>query len=97
MKFTKLVDLPKTKMEAVIAGGLVSFAIIVVWGLVSLTRNTPSVLPAIDDTDLPGHRSRMVLFTDFGTGCQYLATHNAGALTPRLDESGKPLCRVFRP
>jgi hypothetical protein len=48
-----------------------------------------------DDTD-PGQgwfddRSNMKVFTDAKTGCQYLGLSNGG-LTPRLDETGKPVC-----
>jgi hypothetical protein len=47
-----------------------------------------------DDTDdvVTGKVSGLVLFTDFGTGCQYLATQPTGALTPRLGEDGRPKC-----
>ena len=45
-----------------------------------------------DDTDAPGERSGLRPYTDHATGCQYLATRN-GALTPRLDATGKQICR----
>lgn len=44
------------------------------------------------DTDPPGARSGLRPYTDHATGCQYLATRD-GALTPRLDASGKQICR----
>lgn len=43
-----------------------------------------------DSTDGPERRSGMALYTDAGTGCQYLGA--SGGLTPRLDASGKPMC-----
>ena len=45
-----------------------------------------------DDTDPPDGRSGMVLYTDHKTGCQYLSRPLFGALTPRLDASGKQVC-----
>lgn len=51
-----------------------------------------------DDTDPPdGRVSGLALYTDHGTGCQYLKQGSFGALTPRLGEDGKPLCRKPRP
>lgn len=49
--------------------------------------------PHYDDTDdvLNGVRSNMVLYTDHGTGCQYLGKF-WGGLTPRLDEDGNQIC-----
>lgn len=43
-----------------------------------------------DDTDGPERRSGMSLYTDAGTGCQYVGA--SGGLTPRLDAEGKPMC-----
>ena len=45
---------------------------------------------ATDDAQ-NGIRSKMALYTDYGTGCQYLATRS-GHLTPRLDKDGKHMC-----
>jgi len=44
-----------------------------------------------DETDSPDERSNMSLRTDHGTGCQYLVTRK-GAITPRLDSDGLPVC-----
>lgn len=44
-----------------------------------------------DDTDSKKERSGLVLYTDFGTGCQYVGTL-FGGITPRLDKDGKPVC-----
>lgn len=44
-----------------------------------------------DDTDADGQRSGMALYTDAGTGCQYLSVHRTG-LTPRLDADGRHVC-----
>lgn len=48
---------------------------------------------AMDATDdlRGGRTSRMTLLTDYGTGCEYLAF--GGGLVPRVDNSGKHLCR----
>lgn len=44
-----------------------------------------------DNTDTPvGRRSGLGLYVDHLTGCQYLG--RSGALTVRLDESGRPMC-----
>lgn len=45
-----------------------------------------------DDTDPPNGMSGMNLFTDHGTGCQYLgygSGANGKALTPRIAADGK--------
>lgn len=47
---------------------------------------------ARDDTD-GAERSGMSLFTDRGTGCQYLAARYSGGITPRLDAQGKHVCK----
>lgn len=36
-------------------------------------------------------RSGLRIYHDHGTGCQYLATAE-GVLTPRLNETGAPIC-----
>ena len=50
-----------------------------------------------DDTDKSRfNRSGMSLYTDHGTGCQYISTQNGmfgkGQLMPRLDKDGKHVC-----
>lgn len=47
-----------------------------------------------DATDPPhGKRSGMLLRTDYGTGCQYLA-EPFGGITPRVDADGRHMgCR----
>ena len=45
-----------------------------------------------DATDSPTERSGLKPRTDYGTGCQYLETSD-GAITPRLDRTGKQICR----
>lgn len=42
-----------------------------------------------DSTDAPPLRSGMRLYTDHGTGCEYLGTP-FGGLTPRLNATGRP-------
>ena len=47
-----------------------------------------------DDTDQDqpgGERSSMTIFTDHGTGCQYLGRAFT-ALIPRLDKDGNHVC-----
>lgn len=52
-----------------------------------------TALESQDDTDSPYQRSGMRLFTDHGTGCQYLGSMR-GPFTPRLDAAGKQVgCR----
>lgn len=43
-----------------------------------------------DDTDAPGQRSGLSLYTDRLTGCQYVGTFFS--LTPRLNSAGLPIC-----
>lgn len=43
-----------------------------------------------DDTDSATERSGLVLYTDHGTGVQYVGTP-FGAVTPRLGKDGKPI------
>jgi hypothetical protein len=43
-----------------------------------------------DDSDGPSEPSHMELFTDHLTGCQYLYR---GSLTPRMDRTGKQVCK----
>lgn len=53
------------------------------------------ILSPYDDTDDRENRQRsgMYLFTDHGTGCQYLG-RILGGLVPRLDQDGKQVCRA---
>ena len=45
-----------------------------------------------DDTDEPhGRHSGMTVYTDYGTGCQYIGTV-LGGISPRLGADGKPIC-----
>lgn len=46
-----------------------------------------------DDTD-GKDRSGLLLYTDYGTGCQYVGTMTGG-LTPRLDKDGKIVCKTI--
>jgi hypothetical protein len=43
-----------------------------------------------DDTDAPGQRSGLSLYTDSLTGCQYVGTFFS--LTQRLNSAGLPIC-----
>jgi hypothetical protein len=45
-----------------------------------------------DDTDdrANNHASGMSLYTDYGTGCQYVRA--GGSLTPRMNADGKQVC-----
>ena len=47
-------------------------------------------------SDVPPNKrieSSLVIYTDQATGCDYLRPYNMDAgLTPRLDETGKPMC-----
>lgn len=43
-----------------------------------------------DDTDPPGGRSNMTVYTDAKTGVQYLGTQRGG-LTVRVDQYGWPM------
>lgn len=45
-----------------------------------------------DATDSPEERSGLVLYIDHGTGCQYVKGGLLGGTTPRLDNSGRPMC-----
>ena len=46
-----------------------------------------------DDSDqFEGERSGMVIYTDYKTGCQYLSQLFGGP-TPRLDHTGRQICR----
>ncbi len=73
----KLIDL------LLIVTGTLAFAALVAWALSSANPR--------DDTDTDVLRSGMRLYTDHGTGCQYLRAGDG--LTPRLDSAGKPMCK----
>lgn len=45
-----------------------------------------------DDSDPPGGRSNLMIYTDHLTGCQYLSAGLHNALFPRLDTNGKQIC-----
>jgi hypothetical protein len=53
---------------------------------------------ARDNSDPPDGRSGVSVFTDALTGCQYIgwspALLGAAALTPRMDATGKQVCKV---
>ena len=49
--------------------------------------------PQKDDTDPSGGRSGLKIYTDSGTGCQYLSV-SGGGVTPRLSSDGHPICGV---
>lgn len=49
-----------------------------------------------DETDSATERSALKLYTDYGTGCQYIETRRGG-LSPRLDTDGKQICRPAHP
>ena len=46
--------------------------------------------PAKDTVNAPGMYADVDMFTDHGTGCQYLRYRG---LTPRLDKYGKQICK----
>lgn len=52
-----------------------------------------------DETDppFPGPRSGLKLFTDHGTGCQYLLAEGTAELRPRLNAQGQHLCKHRTP
>ncbi len=47
-----------------------------------------------DDTDskVTNDRSGMRLYTDYGTGCQYLRAGMLSSMIPRLDSNGDHVC-----
>ena len=46
-----------------------------------------------DDADPPNGRARVRVYTDKGTGCQYLRVRSGG-LTPRVDSQSRHICRM---
>ena len=47
-----------------------------------------------DDTDSKATRERsgLSLYTDYGTGCQYIKGGLFGKITPRLNRNGEHIC-----
>lgn len=66
--------------------GHVAIASLVIWALFGLSGS----VRGRDDTDPPGGRSGLALYTDYGTGVQYVGSPRGG-LTPRLDADGHPI------
>ncbi len=64
-------------------------AVIIVLGLIDSAIRYPQK----DDTDPSGGRSGLKIYTDSGTGCQYLSV-SGGGVTPRLSADGQPICGV---
>ena len=62
-------------------------AAIIVLGLIGSIVGYPQK----DDTDPSGGRSGLKIYTDSGTGCQYLSV-SSGGVTPRLNADGHPIC-----
>jgi len=67
-----------------------TFAVLMVllWGLILYQAMMP--YEPRDDSDGPSEPSHMDVFTDHLTGCQYLYR---GSLTPRMDRTGKQVCK----
>ena len=42
-----------------------------------------------DDSDSSSERSNLIVFTDYGTGNQWIKSFTDTTLTPRLDKDGK--------
>ena len=53
-----------------------------------------NALRDFDDTDDAVNRKRsgFILYTDYGTGCQYLGRVSDRGITPRLDKNGHIIC-----
>ena len=64
------------------------FAFLVVFAWLQTTIQTAIQK---DSTDSKDERSQMSLFTDYGTGCQYLSKRFSG-LTPRMGADGQQIC-----
>lgn len=58
-------------------------------------RQVSRTLPDATDNHETGEPSGMSIYTDHGTGCQYL-TINGRGLTPRLDANGRPICKASK-
>ena len=61
---------------------------VALWTLVIYGAMQP--YEARDDSDGPHENSRMEVFTDHLTGCQYLYRYS---LVPRMDANGKQVCK----
>lgn len=71
-------------VDNIILGALVAAAIFfTVVGLVSFTNH--------DDTDPRVGHSGLNLYTDYGTGCQYVG--KGDSITPRMGDNGKQVCK----
>ena len=59
-----------------------------------LLISAASLLQPYDDTDNAeeGERSGFRLYTDHGTGCQYLRAGVFGGVVPRFDRDGNQVC-----
>lgn len=68
----------------------VVLALVVLFALSLIDKWWP--LYELDDTDAPGERSGLVLYTDAGTGCQYLRAGGGDSLIPRVDKNGIHMC-----
>lgn len=87
------------ELAEVVFSGFVSSAgksiilILILVGVISLVSSLLGI--GVDDTDRDAwHRSGMSLYTDYGTGVQYLSA--GGALTPRIGADGKVLTTPHR-
>lgn len=56
--------------------------VILLIGIASLATCASHVITPRDDTESPTERSGVVLYTDHGTGCQYVGSP-FGGVTPR--------------
>lgn len=62
------------------------------WVLSGCGQQVQRPFDATDDARA-GIRSDLELFTDHGTGCQYVRPANDhSSITPRLDSDGRPMC-----
>ena len=59
----------------------VAFVVVIVTLLIDLVNSR-------DETDSPTKRSGLVLYTDYGTGLQYIKGGLCGGLVPRVDKDG---------
>lgn len=59
----------------------------IIFGLLQFANIVPR-----DDTDSATQRSNLRLYTDHGTGCQYVAKF-WGSPVPRMNAEGKQVCK----